>query len=101
MNIADLRSVFHSIAAHWKAWGITGLLIGGTKAILVGLRHLYAWVLVKYSETKQQIIAETRKITASTSIGVPEESIVQRMQVPAWLVRRALRWDKRRKILGH
>lgn len=100
MNIADLRSVFHWIVDHWKTWGVTGLVIGGAKVIQVGIRHLYAWVLLRCDETRETIREEVRHMMRITNVVVPEEHVIKRTRIPKWLIARAVRWKKRQKFLG-
>jgi hypothetical protein len=100
MNIADLRSAFHWIVDYWKAWGVTGLVIGGVKVIQVSLRHLYAWVLVRCDDTRDQIKKEVQHMMHTTNVVVSEEHVIKRLGVPKWLVARAVRWKKRQKILS-
>jgi hypothetical protein len=100
MNIADLRSAFQWIVDHWKTWGVPGLVIGGAKVIQVTLRHLYAWVLLRRDETREQIAEEVRHMMRITNVTVSEERVNERLRIPKWLIARAIRWKKRQKILG-
>jgi hypothetical protein len=98
MTIADVRPFFHWIVNHWRAWGITGVLIGLWKVVPMALARLYTEILVRYQEAKEQLVTQARTHTAATIIQVPEEAIIGKTKIPRWLVLRALRWDKKRKL---
>jgi hypothetical protein len=100
MNIPVLPALYHLLLRLWKWAASAGVGIVAIKGFPMALRRLYTWVLLRYEETYEQLKAEAQKHTAATSFSIPPEQIVKKTRLPHWLVMRALRWNRSRRILA-
>lgn len=97
--------------ADWPAWFNYLLAAAGTlTTIIVAWRNLdwmaspvYEAALQKFDEAKERVRSIRQHTTATTSFQITEEEVIQWTQFPTdrwrwpWLVRRALKWDRKRK----
>jgi len=78
---------------------IVGAILFFLGLVVVAIRFLYAWVLVRLEEARTRVRALKQMKTAATSFQITQDEITAETGLPRWLVQRALRWQKRKKLL--
>jgi hypothetical protein len=100
VTIADFWAWFKYLLA--AAGAVTTLVVAG-KNLDSMASPVYELALQRFREAKERIRRHRQSITAATSFQITEEEVIHWTRFPTdrwrwrWLVRRALRWDDKRK----
>jgi hypothetical protein len=100
VTIADSWAWFKWVLA--AAGAVTTLVVAGKNFDSMA-SPVYEAALQRFREAKERIRSVRQHTTAATSFQITDEEVIQWTQFPTnrwrwpWLVRRALRWDDKRK----
>jgi len=81
----------------WEQIGLAVLFFLGLPVMVT--RFVYGLILMRMEDARERVRSKRQSTTASTSFQITEDEIITESRLPRWLVRRALRWKKRKKVL--